>query len=308
LPDPEESFMLRSWRTRVAALLTSVRDAVRDPSFRPSLSALEDRQLPATALPTPAHIVVVVEENHAYSEIIGSRQAPFINALAHGTHAALFTHSYGLTHPSQPNYLYLFSGSNQGVTNDNQPTSVFTTPNLGAQLLNRGLTFKGYSDSLPFVGFTGASSGGYARKHSPWVNWQGRGRYDLPATVNQPFTAFPRDYSRLPTVSFVIPNLGHDMHNGTVQQGDTWLKQNLNGYIQWAKTHNSLLILTFDEDDHSTDNHITTLIVGAGVKAGTYNETINHLNVLATIEALYRLPRVTGTANVAPITNIWKPA
>src|SRR5262249_5267358 len=127
----EERFMLRSLRSRVAAFITSPRDALRTRSFRPSLGALEDRQLPASALPTPAHVVVVVEENHAYSEIIGSRQAPYINALAHGTHAALFTRSYGVAHPSQPNYLYLFSGSNQGVTNDSQPKSVFTTPNLG---------------------------------------------------------------------------------------------------------------------------------------------------------------------------------
>jgi hypothetical protein len=304
----EESFMLRSLRSRVTRLFTSARDAVRDRSFRPSLGVLEDRQLPTTTLPTPAHIVVVVEENHAYSQIIGSAQAPYINSLAHGTHAALFTQSYGVTHPSQPNYLYLFSGSNQGVTDDNEPTYVFSKANLGAQLLIHHLTFEGYADGLPSVGFTGATSGNYARKHAPWVDWQGTGQYCLPPSVNQPFTAFPTDYTKLPTVSFVIPNLQHDMHNGTVQQGDTWLKQNLNGYVQWAKTHNSLLILTFDEDDRLNSNHITTVIVGAGVKAGTYKETINHLNVLATIETLEHLPRVPGTVNVAPITNIWTTA
>lgn len=297
--------MLRSLSSRLTAFFASARDAVRDRSFQPSLAPLEDRRLPTTSLPTPAHVVVVGEENHAYSQIIGSAQAPYINSLAHGTHAALFTQSYAVTHPSQPNYLYLFSGSSQGVTNDSQPASVFTTPNLGAQLLIHHLSFRGYSDSLPFVGFTGATSGRYARKHAPWVDWQGRSRYGLPATVNQPFTAFPMDYAKLPTVSFVIPNLVHDMHDGTVRQGDAWLKQNLSGYARWAKTHNSLLILTFDEDDHSDENRITTLIVGAGVKAGTYNETINHLNVLATIEALCRLPRVPGTTNVSPITNIW---
>jgi hypothetical protein len=57
-------------------------------------------------VPAPAHVVVVIEENHGYSEIIGSSQAPYINTLA--TQGALFTKSYALTHPSQPNYLGLY--------------------------------------------------------------------------------------------------------------------------------------------------------------------------------------------------------
>jgi len=70
-------------------------------------------------VPTPAHVVVVIEENHGYSQIIGSPQAPYINTLA--TQGALFTKSYALTHPSQPNYLGLFSGSTQGITDDSCP-------------------------------------------------------------------------------------------------------------------------------------------------------------------------------------------
>jgi hypothetical protein len=75
-------------------------------------------------VPTPAHVVIVIEENHDYTQIIGSAAAPFINALAADSAAALFTQSYALTHPSQPNYIMLFSGSNQGVIDDNLPRRV----------------------------------------------------------------------------------------------------------------------------------------------------------------------------------------
>jgi hypothetical protein len=125
----------------------------------------------------------------------------------------------GLTHPSQPNYLFLFSGANQGVTSDATPPTTFSTPNLGAALRARGLRFASFSESLPFAGFTGDSAGAYVRRHAPWVNWQGTGRNRLPAQVNLPFTAFPHNFQKLPTVSFVIPNLLNDMHDGTVAEG-----------------------------------------------------------------------------------------
>src|SRR6266446_4669534 len=77
------------------------------------VEAVEPRILMA-AVPTFDHVVIVVEENHASGEILGNTQAPYINGLA--TTGALFTNSFAVDHPSQPNYLALFSGSTQGST------------------------------------------------------------------------------------------------------------------------------------------------------------------------------------------------
>src|SRR5437764_491499 len=85
--------------------------------------------------PTPDRIVICILENHGYTEIVGSSAAPYINSLLADTFCALLSQSYALSHPSQPNYLQLFSGSAQGVTDDNVPTNLpFTTANLGAEL------------------------------------------------------------------------------------------------------------------------------------------------------------------------------
>ena len=78
------------------------------------------------------------------------------------------------------------------------------------------------------------------------------------------------------------------MHDGSISTGDTWLKNNLDGYIQWAKTNNSLFILTFDEDNGSSNNQIATIFVGQMVKKGTFTSKINHLNILRTIEDMFR--------------------
>jgi hypothetical protein len=266
---------------------------------------------PAQVVPTPAHVVIAIEENHSYSEIIGSSSAPYINGLI--PQGALLTNASAIGHPSQPNYLEFFSGSAQGTTSDTTPGNVpFSTPNLGAELIAAGKTFTGYSETLPTVGYTGDSNGGtngYMRKHNPWVNWQqtASGQPNtMPASVNQPLTSFPTDYSTLPTVSIVVPNQLDDMHNGTIAQGDTWLSSNLDGYIQWAKTHNSLFVLIFDEDDSSSANHIPEILVGQSVIPGaTSSQSINHYNTLATLLDIYGLPRTAGSVGVAPITGVF---
>jgi len=264
------------------------------------------------------HVVVVIEENHAYSQIIGSPAASYINSLAAG--GALMTQSHALTHPSQPNYIALFSGSTQGVTTDSvYPHSQFTAPNLGSKLLSAGFTFSGFSETMPSVGFDGASAGTapaeYRRKHNPWVNWQDAGvplpANKLPPAVNLPYAGyFPAAtaYDTLPTLSIVVPNQLDDMHDGTVAQGDAWLQANLSAYAAWCGSHNSLLVLTFDEDDGSAGNHIVTIFLGANVVPGQYSQTIDHYNVLRTLENMYSLQHDAGSVAAAPITNIWDPA
>ncbi|REE91611.1 phosphoesterase family protein [Paenibacillus taihuensis] len=244
------------------------------------------------------HIVVVIEENHAYKQIVNSSNAPFMNKLI--KQGALFTNAYAITHPSQPNYMALFSGSSQGVKDDSCKKP-FQSDNLGHQLLKSNLTFAGYSEDLPRVGFTGCTYKGYGRKHNPWVQFT-----NIPAKLNQPFTAFPQQFDKLPTVSFVIPNHQDDMHDGTVKQADDWLKGNLSAYADWAMKHQSLLILTWDEDDFSKKNQIPVIMVGSMIKPGKYNERINHYNVLRTIEDLYGLSRSGASRNSAPITSVWK--
>lgn len=262
----------------------------------------------AQTVPTPDHVVVVIYENHAYEQIIGSVDAPYINSLANDPYAALFTQSYGVTHPSQPNYMYLFSGDNQNVILDFTPLSFllpFSTPNLGAELLQNGHTFAGYSEELPYTGYTGDSVSGYRRKHSPWINWQDGTTNGIPAALNLPLDSFPTDYNNLPDVSFVIPTLDNDMHDGSIAVGDAWLQTHLDAYAQWCKTHNSLLIFTYDEDDDFHNNRITTLFLGQMVKAGQYSETIDHNNVLHVIEDMYNLPHAGNSNGAATINDCW---
>ncbi len=257
------------------------------------------------ALPQPAHIIVVLEENKDYSRIIGSASAPYINQLAQ--QGALFTNSHGLSHPSQPNYLDLFCGDDHGIKNNDTPRDLLSGPDLGSELAAANFTFTGYAEGLPHVGATDSKTGKYARKHCPWIDFA-----DVPPAVSLPFDgdgfAFPdtaEGFAKLPTVAFVVPNLDNDMHDGSVEQGDRWLQDHLGAYVQWAQTHNSLLILTFDEDNGSKANKIPTIFVGPMVRPGQYDEPITHFNVLRTMEQMYHLPYAGQSEAAQPIADVW---
>ena len=144
--------------------------------------------------------------------------------------------------------------------------------------------------------------GGVAREPAPWTDFS-----NVPGSNSLPFTSFPADFTRLATVSFVIPDLCHDMHDCSITAGDAWLRAHIGGYAGWAMRHHSLLIVTWDEDDGSQGNHIVTIFTGQQVQPGRYAEPLTHYSVLATIEAAYTLPRDGQAAAAMPVTSIWRP-
>jgi hypothetical protein len=241
--------------------------------------------------------MVVIFENEDAENIVGGPDAPYLTSLAAA--GATFTDAHGETHPSQPNYLALFSGSTHRMTDDSCPHT-FSGANLAAELATAGRTFVGYSEDLPSPGYTGCRTALYARKHNPWVDFPA-----LPASVNQPYSALPADFSDLPTVSFVVPNLCNDMHDCGVAAGDAWAQQNLSAFVAWARGHNSLLVLTFDEDDGSSAGQIATVLVGPMVTPGAYDQRINHYNLLRTLEDMYRLPPLGHAVDAAPLAGVW---
>jgi acid phosphatase len=264
------------------------------------LEVLESRMLCAQiAVPQPDHIVVVVEENRSYSELVNNTKSPYLHSLA--SIGALFSHAHAIVSSSLPNYLAMFSGSTHGLV-DNDPPSTYSSANLWSTLHRVHKSVVGYSEDLPSVGFTGDASGNYVRRHNPWVDFS-----NVPVVDNQPFTAFPTDYRKLSTISFVVPNLDHDMEDGSIHAGDVWLKAKLGGYVKWAMTHNSILIVTWDEDGGDTDTeHIPLLLVGPTIKPGIYAQSVNHYSMMQMIENLFDAKQIGESADAAGILGIWQ--
>jgi acid phosphatase len=294
------------WRARSVPLIAGVLAlslvsgcAHNQEAARPSAPGRPPVPSVPGAVPRPDHVLIVIFENKNYEQVIGAPAAPYLTSLARA--GANFTDAHGEAHPSQPNYIALFSGSTHGVTSDSCPRNLGDQPNLARQLIDAGLGFAGYSEDQPAVGFTGCtSSRAYARKHNPWVDFA-----NVPAEANRPLSTLGTDFATLPTVAVVIPNLCNDMHDCPVATGDSWARQHLSGYLDWARTHNSLLIVTFDEDDGTSANHIPTLFVGPMVRPGAIGGRIDHYSILRTIEDMYQLPPIGESASTAPITGPW---
>jgi acid phosphatase len=270
----------------------------------------------------PAHVVIVVEEDRFANAIGDTTDFPYVNQLAAG--GLLFSDQQGLNTSEQSgemNYLALYSGSTQGVTDDGQQYT-FSGPNI-AQSLNStaGLSFASFAESLPSDGSQvdeAAEVGGfdipdlYTRCYNPAAMFTKVGPGLTNADVNRTFSDFqkiaasPGGYADLPTVSLVIPNNLDNTHGsqGPVawagdpyyydffrKSADAWLKTNISPYVQWARAHNSLLIVLGDEGDRNHDFAKGTQAIIAGdprlVVPGVDSTPMNVYNVLRTVEEMY---------------------
>jgi len=300
------------------------------PGVHFQLEVLERRELFAVA--RPDHVVVVVLQDRA-SDALGNPIWDYLNSIAQT--GLVYTNSHGVTHPSEPNSLALYSGSTQGIT-DNGRHHNFSGPNLARSLFNAGLSFSGYIESLPSNGSQVAQAGDgvypdlYTRNLNPMAQFTDIGidpNTGLPrpnSAVNRTFGHFSsiptNDYSSLPTVSYVIPNTLHNAHGSNAMEpwagspdeenndvlrnmADNWLAANINAYLEWAKQNNSLLIMTQDEERWTggTAQTITTLVHGDAdlFNPGTNGDNVNHYNLLRTITDMYGLAPLGVTGSVA---------
>jgi len=280
--------------------------SAREGRYPPELILTYDKETPpvdTVDTPTPDHVIFVWLENKGYPQIVGSSSAPYINSLI--KKGTLFTNSYALTHPSYPNYVAFFSGSTQGVTNDECISGTpFYSENLYTELDAAGRTFAWYSEDLPSLGSTVCTSGDYVEKHNPVSVFA-----NVDKSANKPFSAFPTDYSKLENVVCITPNLRNDMHDGSISQGDTWLEKNLADLADWCLTHNSIFVVYWDEDNRSYDNRIPVVALGEHVKANYKLSTkYDHYNWTKTICSMFGASTSwsnnIGSKNV--ITGCWK--
>jgi acid phosphatase len=248
-------------------------------------------------------IVIVVEENHSYSSVIGNTEMPYLNGLAN--QYGLATNYFADTHPSIGNYFMLTTG--QVITNDSAFNGTVTEDNVVRRLLAAGKTWKAYAESLPSVGYTGDGPYPYARRHNPLSYFS-----DVINTtqVNNlvPFSQFATDLASnsLPRYSFVVPNLLDDAHDATLGQADQWLQTNIGPLLSNPTfQQNGLLVIVFDEsfdtDTQFGGGQVATVVVGPKVKPGYRSTTFyQHESTLRMMAQGIGLTSFPGAAASAP--------
>ncbi len=258
------------------------------------------------------HVFVVVMENHSYDQVWNTSSSPYITSL--GNTYARATNYHASIHPSLPNYLDLYDGSNYGITTDCDPSSSchVSAVNLADNLEAKGLTWKGYMESMPSPCFL-TTSGNYAPKHNPFVYFDDiRNNAARCASHDVPYTDLAADLASAattPNFAFITPNLCNDMHNCSVATGDGWLKSNLPGILNSpaCTVDKCLLILTWDEDDNGPSNQVLTIFAGSAAKTRgvTSAVTYSHFSTLRTVENIFGLPTQTSNdAAASPMTDL----
>ncbi len=287
------------------------------------------------------HVFVIMMENTSYTSLIGNPHAPFINSTA--TNYGLATNYFGVTHPSQPNYIAATSGSTNGVTNDNDTT--INVPNIVDQLETHGKTWKAYMQSLSLCTTKLDHACGnqlYERKHDPFVSYQDVQSNPARMANIVDLSQLNADLAsgKVPDYVWISPDQCHDMHgrggggssdpcdfsneDKLIQTGDRFLSDTV-GQIMASRawTGNSVIFITWDESDfpfidtngccdaNPGGGHVVTLTIShSDHSARTSNVAYNHYSMLVTIEGGWKLGCLAftcDTANVQPMSDLVGP-
>lgn len=268
-----------------------------------------------STVPVPATgpVILIVFENKSDTDILPATDAPYLHELI--ARGALATDYQAIAHPSQPNYLALFSGSPQGVTDDR--THDLSGQTLADQLEAAGKTWRVFAENYPADEcFTGdVNDGGvdgpgqYVRKHNAAISFTAISTSPARCANIQPLSRFSPDAADF---IWVVPNMCHVMHECPIADGDTWLKSFLPRVLDspaFAPGGRGVVFITFDEGaDRSRNNEVVTLALGPTVRPGLRSDIAHsHYSLLRTIETGLGVPCLADACSANTLGEMFRP-
>jgi len=249
-------------------------------------------------------VILVVEENHNYSEVIGNSAMPYLNSLA--SQYGLATQYFANTHPSIGNYFMLTTG--QLVTNDDGFIGTVGADNIVRNLIASGKTWKSYSENIPSTGYIGGDSYPYAKRHNPFAYFADVVNSSTQVNNLVSLSQFTSDLAnkQLPNFSYLVPNLLNDAHDGSLQLADAWLQRNIAPLISSTLFQtDGLLIIVFDESDTSDSTHggghVAAFIISPKAKQSYQSTTTyQHQSTLRLILEGLKIQNLPAAAGTAP--------
>jgi acid phosphatase len=247
-------------------------------------------------------VVVVLEENHSYSEVIGNSAMPYLNSLA--SQYGLATQYFANAHPS----IGFMLTTGQLITSDDTFVGTVGADNIVRQLITAGKTWKSYAESIPSTGYTGGDSYPNAKRHNPFSDFTDVVNSSTQVNNLVSLSQFNSDLvnDQLPNFSYLVPNLLDDAHDGPLQLADAWLQRNIAPLIASpAFQKNGLLIMVFDEanTNDSTDGggHVADFMISTKAKQGYQSTTLyQHQSTLRLILHGLGVSSYPAAASTAP--------
>lgn len=279
--------------------------ASRASNLTPQLPAPTPTPIPTSPPPqASSHVVVVMEENHSYEQVIGNSSMPWLNGLA--SQYALAKRYFANAHPSIPNYFMVTTG--QVVTYDDSFSGTADVNNLARILSAGSKSWRVYAEDLPAAGYTGGSTGAYLKRHNPFAYFSDVVNSPAVAANMVQFSQFAADLAAgtLPNFSFVVPNANNDAHDGSLATADSWLNTNIAPLLSSPQFQtDGLLLIVFDEgaalDIQQIGGHVPVVIAGPKVKRGFQSTTFyQHQSTLRLILKALGVTTFPGASGNAP--------
>jgi hypothetical protein len=223
-------------------------------------------------------------------DLLHSPGAPYLSQLARTYGYA--TDYRAIAHPSLPNYIALTSGATHGVSRDwgpgvpGQPmTYGLDVPSIFSQLPG------GRSRSLAESMTTNCERSNrfpYLIRHNPEAYYTNLGsecsNYDLPFGPRPDLSA---------AFTFIAPNAIHDMHDGTIQDGDRFLASYIPKLMatRQYRSGRTVIFIAWDESESDSGvNRVPLIVISPHTHGVVDGHAYSHYSLLRTTEQLLRLP------------------
>jgi phospholipase C len=266
-------------------------------------------------------VFTIVMENHSRHEIIGNHDAPYITSLANKFTVAAGYHD-SFVHPSEANYLWMASGQNFDVLDDDDPVAhhLDSTSHLVDQLEAAKLTWRAYQEGMGEpCGLK--SHGRYAAKHNPFVffndvnGWNGTEFLPSPCCNEHvvDYGELDKDIANdtVPRYAFITPDLDNDMHDGSIRDGDNWLKHEIPKIMATeAYQDGGAIFLLWDEGGgYPADDDPPFIVISPMAKRGFVSEvdydTSSYLKTVQTMLGIAPLPCVAVRDTIPVMTDLF---
>jgi hypothetical protein len=287
-----------------------------DPAVSPGLPVRAAAWPAGAAVPRFRHVFLIVLENRSPTQVLGPTGLPYLSRLAR--RYAVETNDWAALHPSLPNYLALLGGSTFGVRTD-CAACVVRAPDLVDRLQAAHLTWGAYMEGLPATGWLGAIywPGLYAGKHDPFRYFHDiRDRSDRRDRIQPLDRLWPLlRRGGVPDFVWITPNLCHDMHSCPAIVGDLWLRLVVPRILRSrAWRDGGVLFITFDEGGSGRSGgpgrrggRIPLIAVSpSSRRGGRLDALAGEPNLLATIEAAFRLPCLAESCGARPLGGLFR--
>jgi hypothetical protein len=236
-------------------------------------------------------VLVVIEENHTMTQM--RDQMPYLAGLADRYGYA--TRFRALAHPSEPNYLAVAGGSTFGVTNDHPPSEnapkVGSAPSVFSEALSAGKSAATYAESMPSA-CSLVDSYPYAVRHNPWTYFGADRAACRAHDVDTSTFAGDAEHDRLPDVGFLIPNMVHDAHDGSLTAADAWLRTELSPVLTSRdfRSGRLVVVVTADENDGSAGNTVLTAVLSPRLHHVVVDTPLSHYSLTRFIAQVGGVP------------------